>query len=93
MIEVFKTNVRSAQEANVLAELIEKTFDHYHVNFDLEDCDRILRVKTTDHQMNPSDIIKLLKVFGVYAEVLPDEVSPQSHPKTPALNQFTRSLM
>lgn len=44
MIEVFKTDVRNERDVNLLIALIHKTFGEYRANFDLEDCDRILRV-------------------------------------------------
>jgi len=44
MIEVFKTNVKHADHAKILVDQIHTTFADYTANFDLEDCDRILRV-------------------------------------------------
>ena len=45
MIEVFKTNVEEAYHAkNVIALLLEH-FPGSKINFDLHDCDKILRVE------------------------------------------------
>ena len=44
MIEVFKTNISNGEEASRLMVEIKKAFAGYKVNFDLSDCDRILRV-------------------------------------------------
>jgi hypothetical protein len=44
------------------------------VNFDLEDCDRILRVKNDHDSIDSIEIINLLKEFGFDAEVLRDEI-------------------
>ena len=44
MIEVFKTNVKDKTQSQVLIEMIHSAFPTYKVNFDLEDCDKILRV-------------------------------------------------
>ena len=73
MIEVFKTNVTQKDQANRLIDHIHKTFMDYKANFDLEDCDRILRVKAVSGRVQPSQLIGLLNDFGFYAEVLPDE--------------------
>jgi hypothetical protein len=69
MIEVFKTNVKDRQHASMLVDQIHKTFGDYKANFDLEDCDKILRVKSPG-SIQPSQLISLLKGFGFKAEVL-----------------------
>lgn len=74
MVEVFKTNVRDSLNANMLIYQIHKYFAHYSANFDLEDCDRILRVKHTNGIIESSAVINILKHFGFDAEVLPDEI-------------------
>jgi hypothetical protein len=45
MVEVFKTNVRNAREANLIIQKIAEEFPKHKINFDLSDCDRILRVQ------------------------------------------------
>jgi hypothetical protein len=74
MIEVFKTNVEHSFHADMLVDEIHQTFSDYSANFDLEDCDKILRVENSDGVIEPSALIDLLKNFGFYAEVLADEV-------------------
>ncbi len=77
MVEVFKTNVKNAEEARMLVARIEEEFD-YRANFDLEDCDRILRVECTEGIIQSTTLIHLLKGLGFNAEVLedpfPDEI-------------------
>jgi hypothetical protein len=70
MVEVFKTNVTSNQQAKQLVNLLEDSFAGYKVNFDLEDCDRILRVEGRLKAVEPLPVITLLKQLGVRAEVL-----------------------
>lgn len=48
MIEVFKTNVNDASEAGRLTALLRYHFPGSRINFDLHDCDRILRVEGKD---------------------------------------------
>ena len=45
MVEIFRTNVRRKQQAKVLLDILSKQFPLFHINFDLEDCDNILRVE------------------------------------------------
>lgn len=72
MIEVFKTNVREPIFAYKLVDQIHERFVDHTANFDLEDCDRILRVKCTTGPIQSSGLISLLKECGFMAEVLPD---------------------
>jgi hypothetical protein len=73
MVEVFKTNVIDAGHASMLVEQIHQSFIDYKANFDLEDCDKILRVKSFSGSVQPFLLINLLKELGFDAEVLPDD--------------------
>lgn len=77
MIEVFKTDVRLAQQADMLAYEILQHFTCYKVNFDLDDCDRILRVEYTDGFVDEVKVIEILNFFGFNAEVLVDDFMPK----------------
>ena len=44
MVEVFKTNVRSIRKAKLIIQKLAEEFPAHKINFDLSDCDRILRV-------------------------------------------------
>ncbi|MEO6685404.1 MAG: hypothetical protein ABIN24_05540 [Dyadobacter sp.] len=70
MIEVFKTNVADREVANMLLDQIHLTFIGYRANFDLEDCDKILRVSFDSGIVQPLLILSLLKYFKHEAEVL-----------------------
>lgn len=74
MIEVFKTNVERKDQASMLLRRIHEAFKEYKANFDLEDCDRILRVECNTGEVGSSEIIRLLSEQGYYAEVLQDIV-------------------
>jgi hypothetical protein len=67
-VEVFKTNVREAKRSRILITKLLEHFPASKVNFDLEDCDRILRVEGAG--ICPNRIIELLKLNGHYCEVL-----------------------
>lgn len=68
MIEVFKTNVDNAPEADKVLRLLAHEFPDFKVNFDLEDCDKILRVKGTF--IDPMTIIERLTSQGYFCEIL-----------------------
>ena len=44
MVEVFKTNITNQYTAASLTEELQQLFPRAIINFDLDDCDRILRV-------------------------------------------------
>ncbi len=69
----------------MLIEQIEKTFCNYIANFDLDDCDNILRVKSKTGTIHSSYLVDLLKEFGFHAEVLPDLPYPIGNVALPEL--------
>jgi hypothetical protein len=73
MVEVFKTDVSEQCHANMIVDRIHQLFIDYKANFDLEDCDRILRVKCTTGAIHPPCLIELLKDYGFKAELLTDD--------------------
>jgi hypothetical protein len=72
-VEVFKTNVADPERAKWLADQIEKHFSNCKVNFDLDDCDRILRI-AFDGEIQSDLFIDLLNNVGCKAEVLSDTI-------------------
>ncbi len=70
MVEVFKTNVQEACTSLLILQKLREQFPGSCVNFDLEDCDRILRVE--DSSVCSTAIIALLQALGYCCEVLPE---------------------
>lgn len=79
MVEVFKTSVQQTHEADVLITLIQETFEGVAANFDLDDCDKILRIQCESSEIQPARLISLLKEKGFNAEVLPDNIPVIEH--------------
>lgn len=50
IVEIFKTNVQKESERDYVIAIIQSQFPDYKINFDLEDCDKILRVEGIDIQ-------------------------------------------
>jgi hypothetical protein len=74
MVEVFKTNVKDLHHADWLVDRIHRTFPGYRANFDLDDCDRILRVECVSGFIKADFLIAFVNGFGFEASVLPDEI-------------------
>ena len=77
MIEVFRTNVEKAADAEMLINFIHHHFTGYRANFDLQDCDRILRIECPGGRVHIQSVMFLLSYNGFLAEVLPDEIPVQ----------------
>lgn len=74
MVEVFKTNVTERYYAEKLVGEIHKHFVSYKANFDLDDCDKILRVKSVAEPIEVNVLVHLINRHGFDAEILPDEI-------------------
>ncbi len=72
MIEVFSTNVTKKRQTEMLLRQFRNVYPDYSVNFDLEDCDNILRVENQNGQIDVDAIREIVRKFGFSAEVLPD---------------------
>ena len=68
MVEVFKTNVQHRELAEQLASILRGRFPFFKINFDLQDCDNILRVE--GNQICVETIIEILSTRGLECEVL-----------------------
>jgi hypothetical protein len=71
IIEVYKTNVQNNIQVRQLVNALHRQFPWYTANFDLHDCDNILRVESSVIEIEDEDIIKFMKTCGFTAEPLP----------------------
>jgi hypothetical protein len=75
MVEVFKTTIYDPRQAAVVLNLIHGAFSGYSANFDLEDCDKILRVECATGGVEAHKIMGLVSSLGHVAEILPDTLT------------------
>jgi hypothetical protein len=68
VVEVFKTNVTSKKDANEIISILQILLPLAKINFDLEDCDNILRIE--DKNISTTEIIEYLLNNKVTAEPL-----------------------
>lgn len=68
MIEVFKTNVDSIAASQELHAQLQFLFPSCKINFDLDDCDRILRIEGLD--FNAETVAEILSSRNYTCEVL-----------------------
>jgi len=67
-VDIFKTNVMQQTDAEQIIRLLSNYFPNHNINFDLDDCDKILRVEGVDN--NKIFIKNALLQCGFMAEVL-----------------------
>ena len=68
MIFVFKTSIKTKKQALKISLYIDKLLPNTNWNFDLEDCDKILRIETEENIV--FKIINLLKIHKFNCEEL-----------------------
>jgi hypothetical protein len=68
MVEIFKTNVQEVDDANMLIQKLRKHFPNYKINFDLEDCDKILRIE--GNRINAKVVLEIVWNIGYFCEAL-----------------------
>jgi len=69
MIEVFKTNVQEEWQCKIIIDKLLEHFPNSSITFDLEDCDKILRIHSPS--ISNTKIIDVLNFHGYTCEVLP----------------------
>jgi hypothetical protein len=70
MVNVYKTNVNNPNQAALIVQTLQNQLPGRIINFDLEDCDKILRVEGWEND-SPS-IINFLNQIGFYCDELLD---------------------
>jgi hypothetical protein len=68
VVEVFRTNVQKKAQSKKLLGILSRAFPSFKINFDLADCDRVLRVEGDDLEL--VRIMKLVKEYGFRCEIL-----------------------
>ena len=68
MVEVFKTNVQKKAQSKMLLYILSKAFPSFKINFDLSDCDKVLRVKGDN--IEALRIMILINEYGFKCEIL-----------------------
>jgi len=70
MVEVFKTNIQDSQLAATIIQELEKHFPEAKINFDLNDCDNILRIE--HHENVIENVFHVFENLGQFCEILVD---------------------
>jgi len=68
MVEVFKTNVQKKAQSKTMLCILYEAFPSFKINFDLSDCDKVLRVEGDN--IEALRIMILVKEYGFHCEIL-----------------------
>jgi hypothetical protein len=68
MVEVFKTNVQKKVQSKMLLCILSEAFPSFKINFDLSDCDKVLRVEGDN--MEALRIMVIVNEYGFMCEIL-----------------------
>jgi hypothetical protein len=72
VVEIFKTNVSDVSEANSIAGILHDHFPLCKINFDLDDCDRILRIEGRGCDIDITSILEIVKARHYDIELIID---------------------
>ena len=67
-VEIFKTNVRKYREAQQIVVTLLGLFSAYKINFDLDDEENILRIESSQSDIDASRIMKQMFDWGYECE-------------------------
>ncbi|MDQ2719962.1 MAG: hypothetical protein M3Z26_09435 [Bacteroidota bacterium] len=68
MVEVFKTNVNKVSQARKIIISLLQHFPESKINFDLDDCDRILKIEGSNFIIHK--VLTVVKINGFECQVL-----------------------
>lgn len=67
-VEVFRTDVQHISAADRMTDRLRLLFPNGRITFDLEDCDRVLRVETLELDVHA--IVSTMRANGFLCEIL-----------------------
>ena len=62
MVKVFKTDIQCSKRADHILDFLTEVFPGLKINFDLEDCDNILRIE--GDAIDSDEVMDRIEIFG-----------------------------
>jgi hypothetical protein len=72
MVEIFRTNVKNKMLAGIVLKALQSHLPTFNFNFDLDDCDRILRVQSNGNPVEYLKIIQIVKGLSIEISLFED---------------------
>ena len=70
-VGVFKTGIEDSCTARTMEQKLLKYFPDYRIDFDLQDCDNVLRIEAPEGTIDSDRVIELVSGAGYNIEILP----------------------
>lgn len=67
-VEIFRTDVNDGSNAEKIITFFLAIYPNYKINFDLEDCENILRFETNKQKVESEEIINYMVKLGHVCE-------------------------
>ncbi|APU96184.1 MULTISPECIES: methyltransferase type 11 [Sphingobacterium] len=67
-VEIFKTNVYRMKDAQRIVATLVSLFSSYKINFDLDDEERILRIESSQLEIETNSIVRKMFEWGYRCE-------------------------
>lgn len=68
---VYKTDVNNFSKAKIILDEIYREFPDSDLSFDLDDCDKVLRVEHPEGSIDEEKIFRIMKKQNVQIDTLP----------------------
>jgi hypothetical protein len=68
-VEIFRTFVNNEKQARKICEILNSQLENTKVNFDLDDCDKVLRVESPEIDINK--IRWIMENLGYSCDLIP----------------------
>jgi hypothetical protein len=72
MVEIFRTNVKNKKLAGKILKVLQAHLPAFNFNFDLDDCDKILRVQSNNTPVECSKIMQIVKGYSIEISLFED---------------------
>jgi hypothetical protein len=72
MVEIFRTNVNNRRLADRVLKTLRANLPAYRFNFDLDDCDRILRAQSEGAAIETTSVIRIVRDHCIEITVFED---------------------
>ena len=72
IVQVFKTDVQDQKDARRIVLFLHQNYAHCKVNFDLDDCDKVLRIESQQEPVKEAAIQLVVAVYGYDCKPLQD---------------------
>ena len=72
IVEIFKTDVTDNNKGSVILRMLKERFPSYTVNFDLDDCDKVLRIESHSDDIDIESVIEFVSNLKTQITLIED---------------------